>query len=98
MHAREFEFVAELPDNSRTRPKKYVGSGLIKWFAAALKCRTGEWAKWPAPIRSSTAHSYSQRILRGVQPGFCDGRYEAQVRNSVLYVRYVGAGEGGSDV
>lgn len=98
MPAHKFEFVAELPARVRTRPEKYSESMLVHRFAAASKRRPGEWAKWPGPIKPSTAHSYCQKIRQGTQRGFRERGYQAQVRNSVLYVRYVGAGEGGSDV
>ncbi len=86
----QFEFVDELPAAIRTNSDQQCERWLIDRFSAVLRNRPGDWAKWPADIRASTAKSYGVQIRSGTMRSFRNGGYEAQVRNGVLYIRYVG--------
>lgn len=80
----EFEFVEDLPAGNRRRDP------VINEFAAALKERPGQWAKWPISIGFNTANGTAHRIRHGQHAGFKDGLYDACHTEGVLYVRFVG--------
>lgn len=92
----EFEFVDELPPKLiRNTPRDHLTAlVLLEDFAAALKARPGVWAVWPLPdqIRPTTD------IKHGRPKAFRGGRFDAERRNGVLYVRYQGRGAGDGQV
>lgn len=66
-------------------------------FANELRSNPGRWAKWPKEYRNSTSiGAIRKNIADGTERapvGFREGQWDAVVRNSVLYVRYLGATE-----
>lgn len=63
-------------------------------FANELRANPGRWAKWPKLYRNSTSiGAIRKNIADGTERapvGFRDAYWDAVVRNSVLYVRYLG--------
>lgn len=80
----EFEFVAQLPPKAVRR----FPDGLLDRFAAALRERPGQWAKWP--VAGPCHGGYSSDIKRGWLKPFRRSEFDAITRNGVLYVRYIG--------
>lgn len=80
------EFVDNLP------PEKRQESGRAEYrlFAAALRERPGVWAKWPLPIKDTTARGYASQIRSGMIAAFRGGQYDAVYREGTLFVRYLG--------
>lgn len=70
-------------------------------FATELRNHPGRWAKWPKEYRNSTSiGAIRKNIADGTERapvGFREGVWDAVVRNSVLYVRYLGATEAAAE-
>lgn len=84
--ATEFEFVDELPPKEVRRSDGF----LMDKFAAAVRARPGVWAKWPLDLGPSSPGMYVTGINTGRLKAFRNGGFDAQSRNGVLYVRYIG--------
>ena len=72
-------------------------SELYTEFAAALKDNPGRWAKWPRTYTNPTsAGAIRKNIVDGdvrAPVPFRQGRWDAVVRQGILYVRYLGETE-----
>ncbi|MBF6358135.1 hypothetical protein IU449_26930 [Nocardia higoensis] len=73
-------------------PEKPQESGRAEYraFAAALRERPGEWAKWPVPIKDTTARGYASQIRGGMIAAFRGGQFDAVFRDGQLFVCYTG--------
>lgn len=82
------EFVDELPALGKRQRGKYV------WFAEELRSNPDRWAKFPESYETKprqAAYTRAHLIRSGKLLGFGPaGQFEAEVRNQVVYVRYVG--------
>lgn len=83
------EWVEELPPaKSRGRQSRY------EEFAAVLRENPQRWAKWPKVYSSpSSAHAMRSNIAtgnKGAPPPMRTGKWEAEVREGLLYLRYLG--------
>lgn len=80
---------AEPPADKRRRD--YTG------FADKLRARPGHWAKWPQSYRNTNSvGAIRKNISDGNQRApvpFREGKWQAVVRSSTLYVRYLGETE-----
>lgn len=83
----DIEFV-ELPAGA------YTGNALarrrrLKEFAARLRRRPGQWARYPFPTTPAGARAVASRINRGKTALF-GTRFEAASTFGQVYVRFVG--------
>ncbi|MEV6219909.1 hypothetical protein [Nocardia sp. NPDC051833] len=82
----KFQFVSTLPTTIRSRKP----SDLLSEYAAALRARQGQWAKWPRKVSQSSSYAITDNVRKGAYPALPAPGYEAATRNGVTYVRYVG--------
>ena len=80
----KFEFVDKLPEIGGTGQDRYR---VLVEFAAALLENPGQWAKYPTDIAKSSVYVRAGQINRGLISAFKGGKFEACVRQYVLYVR-----------
>lgn len=84
MTNRKITFIDTLPATNAGAPAKYG------WFAEALADNPGRWAEFPTQGSAATNGSRKWQIQNGRTKGFESGRYEATIRKTILYVRYIG--------
>lgn len=87
------KWVDELPEKAKNisdgrRPSKYDG------FAAELRKHPGQWAQWPTESLCVSSRRSTVAAINGPKDrrpnSFQDGKWQAAVRQSILYVRYLG--------
>ena len=85
---KKVEFVDEIPARGNGKREKYA------WFAEELRSNPHRWATFPESYETKShqaAYGRANAIRSGKLSDFGPaGQFEAQVRNHVVYVRYVG--------
>lgn len=81
------EFVGALPESKQVgrKPDKVLAD-----FAAELRARPGEWARWPKVLTENTLRVLPTQINKGRYVSFPAGEFEAATRDGIVYVRYTG--------
>jgi hypothetical protein len=74
--------------------RKRSGDEVYREFAQALRDNPGRWAKWPRTYNNpSSNHALRRNILDGdrrAPNAFRGGKWDAVVRDKILYVKYLG--------